>query len=80
MQGARTLAGHTQHENNLSISEKYSRTLMAQTSLGSWKFVLDMGNSSHSGLIIAPGQKANGNYIGMFFRSSILQWYVECTH
>ena len=33
----------------------YSRTSVAQTSLGQWKFVGDMGSSSHCGLIIAPG-------------------------
>ena len=38
---------------------------MAQTFLGAWKFVIDMGTSSHSGLIIAPGQEANN--LGMSF-------------
>ena len=38
----------------------YSGTSMAQTSLGPWKFVRDMGTSSHWGLIITPGQEANG--------------------
>ena len=38
----------------------YSRTSVARTSLGSWKFVRDMGSSSHWGLIIAPGQEAAG--------------------
>ena len=32
---------------------------MAQTSLGPWKSVLDMGSSSHCGLIIVPDQDAN---------------------
>ena len=30
-------------------------------------FVLDMGNSSHWGLIITPGQEANRYYLGMSF-------------
>ena len=30
-----------------------------------WKFVLDMGSLSHWGLIIAPGQEANGDNLGM---------------
>ena len=29
-------------------------------------------------LILAPGQKANGDNLGMSFRSSINQLYVEC--
>ena len=29
------------------IRSKYSRTSMARTSLGPWKFVRDMGSSSH---------------------------------
>ena len=44
----------------------YSQTSMARTSLGPWKFVRDMG-----GLIIAQGQKANENNLGMSFPSSI---------
>ena len=41
----------------------YSRTSMARTSLGSLKLTLDMGSWSH----IAPGQEANGDYLGMLF-------------
>ena len=37
------------------------------TSLGLWEFVLDMGSSSHWGLIIAPGQGANGDNLGVYF-------------
>ena len=33
--------------------------IMAQTSFGPRKFVLDMGSLSHQGLFIAPGQEAN---------------------
>ena len=40
---------------------------MILTSLGPWKFVLDMGSSSHCGLIIAPDQEANGDNLGMSF-------------
>ena len=36
------------------LKYKYSRTSMARTSLGPWKFVRDMGSSSHLGLIMAP--------------------------
>ena len=53
---------------------------MARPSFGPWKFVLDMGSSSHGELIIAPGQEANDNNLGMSFRSSIRLWYVVCTH
>ena len=55
----------------------YSRTSMARTFLGSLKFVLDMGSSSHWELIIA--KEANGDNLGMAFRSSI-KWYFEYTH
>ena len=44
------------------------------------KFVLDMGSLSHCGLIIAQGQDANRDNLEMYFRSSIKQWYVECSH
>ena len=47
----------------------YSRPLMAQTSLGLWKFILEMVISSHRGLIIAPGEEANGHNLGMYFQS-----------
>ena len=40
---------------------------MAQTSLEPWKFVWDMGSSSHSGLIMAPDQEANGDNFGNLF-------------
>ena len=39
--------------------------------LGLWKFVLGMASSNHWGLIIAPGQEAGGNNLGMSFRYSI---------
>ena len=44
---------------------------MAQASLKPWKFILDMGSSSLCGLIIVPCQEANGDDLGMPFRSSI---------
>ena len=28
----------------------------------------------------ATGEEANGNKLGLYFQSSIKQWYVECTH
>ena len=45
----------------------YSRTSMARTSLGPWKFVRDMGSSSHRGLIMAPIQEANSDNLGYLF-------------
>ena len=54
------------------------RTSMVRISLGRWKFVparwkfvRDMGSSSHWRLIIALGQEVNGDNLGMPFRSSI---------
>ena len=47
----------------------YSRTFMARTSLGPWKFVRDMGSSSHWGFIMAPCQVANGDNFGKSFWS-----------
>ena len=38
---------------------------MARTSLGPLKFVRDMGSSSHWGLIMAQGQEANGDKLGI---------------
>ena len=32
------------------------------------------------GLIIAPGQEANGDNLGMSFRLFVIQWYVDRTH
>ena len=40
---------------------------MARTSLGPWKFVRDMGSSSHFGLTMTPGQEANHGNSGIFF-------------
>ena len=39
---------------------------MARTSLGPWKFIRDMGSSSHWGLIMAPGQEVYGDYLGEY--------------
>ena len=38
--------------------KQYSRTSMARTPLGPWKFVRDMGSSSQWGLIKATGEEA----------------------
>ena len=38
---------HTQTNQGLLFSVIYSRTSMAQTSLGPWKYVLDMGSPLH---------------------------------
>ena len=45
----------------------YSRTSMARTYLGPWKFVRDMGSSNQLGLIMVPGQEANVDNLGMSF-------------
>ena len=55
--------------NNLHTKVKYSLNSMAPTSLGTRKFVLDMGSSSHWGLIIVPGQVANVDNSGVSFQS-----------
>ena len=49
---------------NLSQHNKrnYSQTSIAQTSLGPWKFVLDIGSLSHRGLLMEPGLDAKGDY------------------
>ena len=59
---------------------QYSRTSMARTPLGPWKFVRDMGSSSHWGLILAPVQEANNDNLGKSFRVSTQWLYVVCTH
>ena len=37
------------------------KTSLTGTSLGPYKFILDMGSLSHGGVIIAPGQETIGN-------------------
>ena len=49
----------------------YSQNSIARTSFGPWKFILDIGSSSHGGFIIAQGQEANGDNLGMYFPSCI---------
>ena len=44
-----------------------SKTSVVQTSLGPWKFIREMGSSSHRGLIMAPCQEANGDNLGKSF-------------
>ena len=58
----------------------YSRTSMARTSLGPWKFVRGTGSSSHWGLIMAPVQEANSDNLGKSFWFSTQWLYVEFTH
>ena len=53
---------------------------MARTSLGPWKFVRDMGSSSHWGLIMTPVQEANSDNLEKSFRFSTQWLCVECTH
>ena len=60
--------------------EIYSRTSMARTSLGPWKFVRDMSSSSHWRLIMAPVREANNDNLGKSFGFSTQWLYVECTH
>ena len=48
----------------------YNRNSMARTFLEPWKFVRDMGSSSHWGLVMATGQGANDDNLGESFRSS----------
>ena len=55
----------------------YSRTSMARTSLGQWKFVRDMGSSSHWGLNMVPVQEANSDNLGKSFRFSTQWMFVE---
>ena len=43
--------------------------IMARTSFGPWKFVRDMGSSSHWGLIMTPVQEAKSDNLGFFFFS-----------
>ena len=49
----------------------YSQTSIIRTSLGLWKFVLDIGSSSQWEVIKAPGQEADMDILGMSFQSSI---------
>ena len=65
VQGARTIAGHTQHENNLS-QRKIKLNLNGSNIFGIMETNLDMGSSSHRGLIIAQDQKANGKLRDVF--------------
>ena len=58
---------------------EHSRTSMARTSLGPWKFDQDMGSSSYRGLIMAPGLAANSGNLGKYFRFSTQSLYVDCT-
>ena len=56
---------------NIAVKHVYSRNSIARTPLGPWRFNLVLGRSSNWGLIIAPGQEANGDNLEMSFRSSI---------
>ena len=52
--------------NGTVISRLFEAFYYRQTSsLGPWKFVLDIGRSSHLGLINAPGREANGYDFGL---------------
>ena len=56
---------------SLYIVSKYSETSKGQTSLGPWKYVLDMVSLSYCGLVVAPGQDANRDTLGVPYRSFI---------
>ena len=68
--------GHFYHT-PWQIKNYYSRTSMAQTSLGPWKFVRDMGGLSHWGLIMVPSQEANNKNLGFFFQFSTQLLYAS---
>ena len=56
---------------------------MVWTSLGPYKVVLDMGSSSLRGLIIVPGQEANGDNLGMstiFYKMMVFEAILMSTH
>ena len=49
----------------------------SQIFIGQYKSVLEMGSSSHWGLIMAPGQEANGDELGdvfLIFYKIIVCW------
>ena len=58
----------------LQTSLMYSRTSMAWTSLGPWKFFRDMSSLSHWRLIMAPVQEANSDNLGKSFYTMIVCW------
>ena len=45
----------------------YCKISVAETSLGPWKYLQDMGSLSQRGLILAPGQESNGDNLGIPF-------------
>ena len=53
--------------NSQACKNHVQSTYMARISLGPWKFVGDACCLSHSGLIMAPGQEANGGNLGKSF-------------
>ena len=59
---------------------RYSKTSIAQTSFGPWKFIWDMGSLSNRGLIMAPDQEANVDNLGKSFWFLYTKIYVVCTH
>ena len=42
---------------------------------GPWKLILDMGSSSHWGLILVRDQEADEDSLGKSFRSSVIMVY-----
>ena len=56
------------NQNTRADSQTHNRTSMARTALRPWKFVRDMGSSSHSGLIMTSDQEANSDNLGKSFQ------------
>ena len=52
--------------------ENRHQTSIAQTTLGPWKFVLDMGSQIYRWLIVVPALEAKADNLGMSFRSSFM--------
>ena len=54
---------------------------MAQTPLGQWKLVRNMGSSSQRGLIIAPGQEAKKDIFSIFLNVNVYYVFsLESSH
>ena len=51
---------------NYSLGYKISQTSMAWTAFRPWKFIQDIGSSSHWLLIMAPGQETNSVKLEIF--------------
>ena len=66
-------------ERGIRNAYKLQSNLNQSNLLGPWKFVRGMGSSSHWGQIIAPGQEANDDNLGIrdcfsIFKTIMLCW------